>query len=94
VDRFSPVLVETDFEVNVLDPVRPEAGLVTAAGDTVRYAGRIDLMAVDAHDEYWIVRHRVVDAGWTPTEQLVRPGRLTACTVPSSVRPAPRGAAG
>jgi hypothetical protein len=70
-DRFSPVLVETDFEVNVLDPVRPEVGLVTAAGETVRYTGRIDLMAVDAHDEYWIVRHRVVDAGWPPTEQLV-----------------------
>jgi hypothetical protein len=80
VDRFSPVLVETDFEVNVLDPVRPEAGLVTAAGETVRYTGRIDLMAVDAHDAYWIVRHRVVDASWPPTEQLVADEEaLAAC---------------
>jgi PD-(D/E)XK nuclease superfamily len=79
-DRFSPVLVETDFEVNVLDPVRPEAGLVTAAGETIRYAGRIDLMAVDAHDEYWIVRHRVTEAGWTPTGQLVADEEaLAAC---------------
>jgi hypothetical protein len=70
VDRFSPVLVETDFEVNVLDPVRPEAGLVTPSGETIRYTGRIDLMAVDAHDAYWIVRHRLVDADWPPTEQL------------------------
>jgi hypothetical protein len=70
-DRFSPVLVETDFEVNVLDPVQPGAGLVTAAGETVRYTGRVDLMAVDAHDAYWIVRHRVVVADWPPTEQLV-----------------------
>jgi hypothetical protein len=80
VDRFSPVLVETDFEVNVLDPVRPEAGLVTAAGETVRYTGRVDLMAVDAHDAYWIVRHRVVDADWPPTETLVaNEEALAAC---------------
>ena len=79
-DRFSPVLVETDFEVNVLDPVGPEVGLVTAAGETVRYTGRIDLMAVDAHDEYWVVRHRVVDADWTPTDQLVADEEaLAAC---------------
>jgi hypothetical protein len=71
VDRFSPVLVEADFEVNVLDPARPEAGLVTPSGETIRYTGRIDLMAVDAHDAYWIVRHRLVDADWPPTEQLV-----------------------
>ena len=82
-DRFSPVLVETDFEVNVLDPGISEAGqvgLVTAAGETVRYAGRIDLMAVDAHDAYWIVRHRVVDADWTPTGQLLADEEaLAAC---------------
>jgi len=79
-DRFSPVLVETDFEVNVLDPVRPEAGLVTAAGEAIRYTGRIDLMAVDAHDAYWIVRHRVIDADWSPTEDLVADSEaLAAC---------------
>jgi hypothetical protein len=80
VDRFSPVLVEADFEVNVLDPDRPEAGLVTAAGETIRYAGRIDLMAVDAHDAYWIVRHRLVESDWPPTEQLVADSEaLAAC---------------
>jgi hypothetical protein len=79
-DRFSPVLVETDFEVNVLDPARPEAGLVTPAGEAIRYTGRIDLMAVDAHDAYWIVRHRVVDADWPPTEALVADEEaLAAC---------------
>jgi hypothetical protein len=70
-DRFAPVLVEADFDVTVLDPARPGAGLVTAGGETIRYAGRIDLLAVDRHDAYWIVRHRVVDAGWPPTEQLI-----------------------
>jgi hypothetical protein len=80
VDRFSPVLVETDFEVTVLDPARPEAALVTAAGEAIRYTGRIDLMAVDAHDAYWIVRHRVVGADWPPTEALVADSEaLAAC---------------
>ncbi|HTX27380.1 MAG TPA: hypothetical protein VME19_10215 [Streptosporangiaceae bacterium] len=79
-DRFSPVLVEADFEVDVLDPVRLEAGLVTEAGENVRYTGRIDLMAVDAHDAYWIVRHRVVDAEWPRTEELVADEEtLAAC---------------
>jgi hypothetical protein len=79
-DRFAPVLVESDFEVTVLDPARPDAGLVTAAGEAVRYSGRIDLMAVDAHDAYWIVRHRVVDGNWPPTEQLVADEEsLAAC---------------
>jgi hypothetical protein len=70
-DRFSPVLVETDFEVDVLDPARPGSGLVTPDGQVIRYTGRVDLMAVDARDAYWIVRHRVVDGDWPPTEQLV-----------------------
>jgi hypothetical protein len=70
-DRFSPVLVETDFEVDVLDPARPGSGLVTPDGQVIRYTGRVDLMAVDARDAYWIVRHRVVDGDWPPTEQLI-----------------------
>jgi hypothetical protein len=70
VDRFAPVLVEADVEVNVLDPARPDVALVTPAGEPIRYIGRIDLLAVDAHDAYWIVRHRVVEGDWPPTEQL------------------------
>jgi hypothetical protein len=80
VDRFAPVLVETDFEVDVLDPVRPDAALVTSAGEIVRYSGRVDMLAVDAYDAYWIVRHRVADGDWPPTEQLVADEEsLTAC---------------
>jgi hypothetical protein len=79
-DRFAPVLVETDFEVNVLDPAEPNAALVAGSGEPVRYTGRIDMMAVDEHDAYWIVRHRVVDADWPPTEQLVADEEsLAAC---------------
>jgi hypothetical protein len=80
VDRFAPVLVETDFEVDVLDPATPDTALVTTAGDLIRYSGRIDMMAVDARDAYWIVRHRVVDGDWPPTDQLVADEEsLAAC---------------
>jgi hypothetical protein len=78
VDRFAPVLVETDFEATVLDP--DGAAVVAAAGEPVRYRGRIDLMAVDQHDAYWIVRHRVVDGDWPPTEQFLADDEaLAAC---------------
>jgi hypothetical protein len=80
VDQFAPVLIEAEYEVQVLDPASPSAGLVTAAGEAVRYRGRIDLMAVDQHDAYWIVRHRVVDVTWPPTGQLAQDEEtLTAC---------------
>jgi hypothetical protein len=79
-DRFAPALVETDFEVNVLDPAEPDAALVGGSGEPVRYTGRIDMMAVDEHDAYWIVRHRVVDADCPSTEQLVADEEsLAAC---------------
>ena len=79
-DRFSPVLVEADFEVDVLDPRKPESALLTGDGEIIRYAGRVDMLAVDEHDAYWIVRHRVVDADWPPTEQLVADEEsLAAC---------------
>jgi len=79
-DRFAPVLVETDFEVNVLDPARPDTALTVGHGEPIRYCGRIDLMAVDQDDAYWIVRHRVAGADWLPAEQLIADEEsLTAC---------------
>lgn len=71
VDGFSPVMVQPDFEVLLPDPARPEAGIVTPAGAAVRYGGRIDMLAVDASDSYWIVRHRAVPGDWPTTEELV-----------------------
>jgi hypothetical protein len=80
VDQFAPVLIEADYEMNVPDPVSPGAGLVTAAGEAIRYQGRMDMLAVDQHDAYWIVRHRVVDGDWAPTGQLVQDEEaVTAC---------------
>jgi hypothetical protein len=80
VDRFAPVLTEPEYEVTVLDPARRTAGLVTASGEAVRYRGRIDLMAVDGQDAYWIVRHRLLDGAWPSTEQLAADEEaITAC---------------
>jgi hypothetical protein len=70
VDRFSPVLVEAEYEVTVPHPVQAGAGLVTPGGEPVRYCGRVDLLAVDQHDAYWVVRHRLVAGPWLPAGEL------------------------
>ena len=71
VDRFSPIRVATDFDALVTDPEDPERGLMTPEGDAIHYAGRIDLLAIDEHDRYWIVRHRVRSGPLPHTEQLM-----------------------
>jgi hypothetical protein len=71
VERLAPVLVELEYEADVADPDRPESAIITPVGESVRYQGRIDMLAVDAHDAYWIVRHRVVRE-WTPEDALAR----------------------
>ena len=71
VDRFSPVQVQPEFEVDVIDPGPPPQGVLTAAGELTRYRGTVDMLAVDAYDAYWIVRHRMVAGGWPPTHALV-----------------------
>ncbi|HEY3952497.1 MAG TPA: hypothetical protein VGM53_03920 [Streptosporangiaceae bacterium] len=80
VDRFSPVQVGPEYDVMVLDPDHPGHGLLTPAGQPVRYRGRIGMLAVDASDAYWIVRHRVVDGDWPPTGTLLADEEMaTAC---------------
>jgi hypothetical protein len=80
VDRFAPVMVAADFDVAVPDPGEPSSGLVTADGAAVHYGGRIDLLAADQHDAYWIVRHRLAGDGWTPVRDLAADQEaLAAC---------------
>jgi len=71
VDRFSPARVETDFDAIVTDPVDADRGLFGPDGGEIRYTGRIDLLTMDEHDRYWIVRHRVHDGRLPPAEQLL-----------------------
>ena len=59
------------------DPVDPELGLLTPDGSGVTYTCRVDLLAVDAADEYWVVRHQIVD-DWRTVEELVFDEEATA----------------
>jgi hypothetical protein len=54
----------------VPDPRDPERGLTTADGAAVIYTCRIDLLAVDAADEYWVVRHLILDE-WQELDALI-----------------------
>lgn len=69
-DRFAPIRVEGEFEALVPDPAEPERGLVDADRQAIKYAGRIDLLAIDADDRFWIARHRAVSGRWTGTQLL------------------------
>ncbi|HEY1838989.1 MAG TPA: hypothetical protein VGG53_01990 [Mycobacterium sp.] len=71
VDDFAPVKIDHDVQALVPDPRDPECGLMTPDGSAVIYTCRIDLLAVDAADEYWVVRHQIVD-DWQETEALIR----------------------
>jgi len=80
VDRFAPVQVQPEFEVDIIDPGPPPRGVVTAGGELIRYRGTVDMLAVDAHDAYWIVRHRLVTGDWPPVGALVGDEEaVTAC---------------
>ena len=61
VDDFAPVKINLDVDALVPDPDDPERGLLVHDGSPVIYSCRIDLVAVDAADEYWVVCHQIVD---------------------------------
>lgn len=70
VDHFTPVRVETEFQVSVPDPADPVRDLVDADGSAVHFAGRVDLLVVDEMDRYWLVVHRV-GPGWADVDELL-----------------------
>jgi len=71
IERLAPVLVEVEFAADLADPELTDAALFTPGGEPVNYRGRVDLLGVDEHDAYWIMRHRVVKE-WTPLSTLQR----------------------
>jgi hypothetical protein len=77
VDRFSPIQVESVVEVNLPDPAAEGRELVLADGRPIRYQGRVDLLAGDGHDRYWVVAHRVVDR-FPAVDELVLDEELVA----------------
>ena len=62
VDDFAPVKIGHDVQGLVPHPEDPERGLTAPDGSAVVYSCRIDLLAVDAADEYWVLRHLFVDS--------------------------------
>ncbi len=81
VDDFAPVKIDHDVQALVPDPRDPERGLTTPDGSAVIYTCRIDLLAIDAADEYWVVRHQIVD-DWQESEALIRDeAAVAACWV-------------
>jgi hypothetical protein len=76
-DRFWPVRVETDFDVQIPDPDTADTDLVSTDGRPVRYGGRVDLLIVDEHDAYWVVRHKLVER-FTDTDLLILDDDLVA----------------
>ena len=77
VDDFAPIKIQHDVTALVRDPTDPEKGLLTPDGSGVTYACRVDLLAVDAADEYWVMRHQIVD-DWRSAEELVLDEEATA----------------
>ncbi|HTJ74803.1 MAG TPA: PD-(D/E)XK nuclease family protein [Acidimicrobiales bacterium] len=70
VDLFTPVRVETDFQVSIPDPADPLHDLVGAGDEAVHFAGRVDLLVVDELDRYWLVTHRTSDR-WADVDELL-----------------------
>jgi hypothetical protein len=70
-DDFAPIRIEHEVSGLVPDPREPERGLSTADGMPVIYSARVELLGVDAADEYWVVRHQIVD-DWQDLDMLLR----------------------
>ena len=71
VDDFAPVKIDHDVQCLVPDPRDPDRALLTPNGFGVVYECRVDLLAVDSRDEYWVVRHQIVD-DWLDSAMLLR----------------------
>jgi hypothetical protein len=77
VDDFAPVKINLDVDALVPDPDDPERGLLVHDGSPVIYSCCIDLVALDAADEYWVVCHHIVDE-WQDIDKLVRDEQAVA----------------
>jgi hypothetical protein len=77
VDDFAPVKIQHEVQALVPDPHEPDRGLLTRNGSAVTYTCQVDLLAVDASDEYWVVRHQIVD-DWQAVETMVLDDEVVA----------------
>lgn len=77
IDDFSPVQIDHEVNGVLPDPRDPDRGLVDAAGLRVSYHCRVDLLAIDSADAYWVVRHQLVPR-WQSIEALLLDEELLA----------------
>lgn len=70
VDHFTPLRIDTDFEVDIPDPATPGVGLLTPGEEPVRYTDRVHLLVIDENDAYWAVQHRLVAEDWADDDAL------------------------
>ncbi len=71
VDRFTPIQVAAQFDINVPDPDDPDSGLLTPDRRPIQFRVKIDLAVIDDHELYWLVEHRIItDPGWPDLDQL------------------------
>jgi hypothetical protein len=66
-------------EVNLPDPGGGGRELVLADGRPIRYRGRVDLLAGDEHDRYWVVAHRLVDRFGAADDLLLDEELVATC---------------
>ncbi len=71
VDDFAPIRIDHDVQGMVPDRHDADRGLASSDGTPVIYTARVDLLAVDAADEYWVVRHQFTDE-WLDIDALLR----------------------
>ena len=71
VDRFTPIQVAAQFDINVPDPTNPDSGLLTPDRRPIQYRVKIDLAVIDDHELYWLVEHRIITGpAWPDLDQL------------------------
>jgi len=69
-DDFGPIRIAHEVEALVPDPSEAGRGLHLPDGRRILYSDRIDLLAIDVYDVYWVVRHQVV-SDWQDVRRLL-----------------------
>ena len=70
-DRFTPVRVAAEIEVNIPDPLISDRDLATADGDPVRFATQVDALVLDdADDQPRLLSHRIHGGPFADPELL------------------------
>jgi hypothetical protein len=70
-DTFASIFADQEYWAPIPDPAHPGSDLASAAGEELRYLGRVDQLFSDHNDEYWIARHRLVGNRWIADEHLL-----------------------